>query len=415
MVATGPPQWDNKIEYILSVVGFAVGMGNMVRFPFTALKNGGGAFLLPYIVVLGVIAYPLMVLESALGQFTSRGPIESFRDGIPLLGGIGYAMMGVSAWITCYYNVILAWIIYYCYLSLFPDPVFNKCPEELEGISCIDDLQEIKAANEKLKQLELSKDPNATYAACYQMPQGVYYDQYVLGQSVKPCAVENVNYETQLQAWEDERNAHHGNIFDMGNFQWPLVICHLFSYIVLAFACRTGIKSSGKAMYVMMIFPAITLIGLLIRGLFLEGAWLGLTKFFTPDFSRLTEISIWIKATEQVFFSIGVAWGGLVTLASYNKFDNNVIADTRTILFADTMVSILSGATVFVYLGEYSLQSGTALEDVEGGYGLIFKVFPYALKLCFEHSPWLLMAANFIFFVDLWFMGMSSMSGLRFF
>lgn len=124
-----PQQWNSKLEYILSVIGFAVGFGNMIRFPYTCLKNGGGAFLLPYLIIIAVIAYPTMILEISLGQFTSKGPIYVFKKGIPICRGIGLSMMMVSACIAIYYNVLLSWIIFYVYKSFSLNPDYNVCPE----------------------------------------------------------------------------------------------------------------------------------------------------------------------------------------------------------------------------------------------------------------------------------------------
>ena len=65
--------WGSRAEFILSCVGYSVGLGNVWRFPFTAYENGGGAFLIPYICVLMLVGRPLYFMELALGQFSSAG------------------------------------------------------------------------------------------------------------------------------------------------------------------------------------------------------------------------------------------------------------------------------------------------------------------------------------------------------
>ncbi|KAF4093691.1 hypothetical protein AMELA_G00004740 [Ameiurus melas] len=76
--------WSNKREYLLSMIGYAVGLGNVWRFPYLAYKHGGGAFLIPYVIMLSVAGLPLFVMESSVGQFCSQGPINIWKA-VPIL------------------------------------------------------------------------------------------------------------------------------------------------------------------------------------------------------------------------------------------------------------------------------------------------------------------------------------------
>lgn len=80
-------QWTNGLEFLMSCVAFSVGLGNVWRFPYTAYENGGGAFLIPYIIVLFVIGKPFYYMEMILGQFTSSSCVQIWSVS-PLFQGI---------------------------------------------------------------------------------------------------------------------------------------------------------------------------------------------------------------------------------------------------------------------------------------------------------------------------------------
>ncbi|GLH12446.1 Transporter [Gryllus bimaculatus] len=71
--------WSGKAEFILSCLGYAIGIGNVWRFPYLCYRNGGGAFLVPYLLMLFLCGIPLFFMETALGQFASTGCITIFR------------------------------------------------------------------------------------------------------------------------------------------------------------------------------------------------------------------------------------------------------------------------------------------------------------------------------------------------
>lgn len=72
-------QWGRGIEFLFSCIALSVGLGNVWRFPFIALENGGGAFLIPYLVVLLLVGRPIYYLEVIIGQFSSRGCISAMN------------------------------------------------------------------------------------------------------------------------------------------------------------------------------------------------------------------------------------------------------------------------------------------------------------------------------------------------
>ena len=71
--------WGNTMEYLLALIGYTVGIAAIWRFPIVCARNGGGAFLVPYIILIGLIGAPLYYLEMCLGQFSGKGPWKCFE------------------------------------------------------------------------------------------------------------------------------------------------------------------------------------------------------------------------------------------------------------------------------------------------------------------------------------------------
>ena len=127
----GNQQWSNSREFLLSCVAMSVGLGNVWRFPFTAYENGGGAFLIPYLIILLLIGRPMYFLELSMGQFSGQRATKVWEM-VPLLRGIGFAQTIASFYLCSYYCFLIALAIFYFFAS------FN---EVLPWSVCIPDVQ----------------------------------------------------------------------------------------------------------------------------------------------------------------------------------------------------------------------------------------------------------------------------------
>jgi len=105
-------KWSNPIEFLLSCIAMSVGLGNVWRFPYTAYENGGGAFLIPYIIVLMLIGRPLYFMELVMGQFSSASSVKVWNM-VPGLRGVGFGQMIGTASVVSYYCVLIALSLHY--------------------------------------------------------------------------------------------------------------------------------------------------------------------------------------------------------------------------------------------------------------------------------------------------------------
>ncbi len=113
-------QWGSQIGFILAAAGSAVGLGNIWRFPYMAGQNGGGAFVLVYLVCVLMIALPVMFLEISLGRATHRNPVGAIKAVAPrsLWRLLGYLALLTGLGILSYYSVIAGKVLTYCALYL---------------------------------------------------------------------------------------------------------------------------------------------------------------------------------------------------------------------------------------------------------------------------------------------------------
>ncbi len=90
--------WGGKAEFILSCLSYAVGLGNVWRYPYLCYKNGGGAFLIPFVIMLCLIGIPMLYMESALGQYGGTGPITIWKVSPLFFKVRGFYLQNIWHW-----------------------------------------------------------------------------------------------------------------------------------------------------------------------------------------------------------------------------------------------------------------------------------------------------------------------------
>lgn len=112
-----------------------------------------------------------------------------------------------------------------------------------------------------------------------------------------------------------------------------------------------GIASSGKVVYVTATFPYIVLIIFFFRGITLKGMSDGLRHLFTPKWHTILDPVVWLEAGTQIFFSLGLAFGGLIAFSSYNPVNNNCYRDAIMVSLTNCLTSMFAGIVVFSIIG----------------------------------------------------------------
>ncbi|XP_062285177.1 sodium- and chloride-dependent GABA transporter 2-like [Scomber scombrus] len=190
----------------------------------------------------------------------------------------------------------------------------------------------------------------------------------------------------------------------LGGLRWDLVGCLLLSWIICYFCIWKGVKTSGKVIYFTATFPYVMLVILLIRGLTLPGAANGIRFYISPNVTRLADPQVWLDAGSQILFSYCVCSGCLVSLGSYNKYNNNCYKDTFFLCLLNSLTSFVAGFAVFSVLGFMSYELGVDISTVaESGPGLAFIAYPRAIAMMPLPQLW----AAF-FFIMIIFLGLDS-------
>uniref|UniRef100_A0A3B3UCE7 Transporter n=1 Tax=Poecilia latipinna TaxID=48699 RepID=A0A3B3UCE7_9TELE len=358
-------QWGNKLEFVLSVAGSIIGLGNMWRFPYLCYKNGGGAFLIPYLIFLFTCGVPVFFLEVALGQYTSQGGITCWRKISPLFEGLGYGTQVIVTLLNFYYIIVLAWGIFYLYYSFSWDLPWSSCNNTWNTENCVE-----------------FQRRNASVA-------------------------EEVNLNTTspvMEFWERRALRISSGIDQMGSLNWDMALCLLVAWVMCYFCIWKGVKSTGKVVYFTATFPYLMLVVLLVRGLTLPGAGIGIQFYLYPDLGRLADPQVWMDAGTQIFFSYAICLGSLTALGSYNKYNNNCYRDCLALCFLNSSTSFVAGFAIFSILGFMSYEQNVPISEVaESGPGLAFIAYPRAVSMM-PFSP--LWAA--LFFVMIVFLGLDS-------
>eukprot|EP00929_Paragymnodinium_shiwhaense_P006286 TRINITY_DN10948_c0_g1_i1.p1 TRINITY_DN10948_c0_g1~~TRINITY_DN10948_c0_g1_i1.p1 ORF type:complete len:658 (-),score=60.11 TRINITY_DN10948_c0_g1_i1:529-2400(-) len=310
-------EMDN-ISYAMALIGYAIGIGNIWRFPYLCGKFGGMAFVVAYVCSFFFVAMPLYLMEMGMGQYTRKSVLDCYRMIHPRWVGLGIGQAIMLFCVISYFNVLLGYASVYVGASLL-DPLPWSATEEFH-----------ESAAEK------------------------YWRHDVL------------NKYSSLDGM---------GLGDVGGVQPKLVAGLLSVWIIVFFALAFGKEVLAKVTWVTVIGPIVLLLLLLVQAVQLEGAGDGI-QFYICKFEveKLASLEVWATACSQIVFSLSPGFGTAITMTSYTKPNQDVFKTCVLVSLANSAFSLTGGVAIFSILGNVAFRTGKDVVDVASasGPGLAF-------------------------------------------
>ncbi len=297
---------------MLAVAGATVGFGATWRFPYLVGQNGGGAYVVTFVVAMIVIGIPMLLVENAIGRRLHINSVDAF-SGFDHRGRlisaawkiVGYSGLVGAFGIMAYYMVIGGWVLDYIY--------------------------NILAGNLNLSSVVSAE----TTAAFYE---------------------ENIN-----------------------NSPLAITITTLIfvaiNYFILVRGAVAGIERAAKYLMPLLF---LLMLGMVVRNLTLEGAWEGTVYYLTPDFGKINA-KLFIDVLGQVFFALSLGFGVIITLSSFVRKTEGLVATSVVTGVLNTVIAVVAGFMIFPSLFTFGIEPGS-------GPSLVFKSLPIVFSHMFAGS-----------------------------
>ncbi|KAG1653921.1 Sodium- and chloride-dependent GABA transporter ine [Nymphon striatum] len=395
MVVEEREKWSSKTDFLLSCIGYAVGLGNIWRFPYLCYKSGGGAFLIPYFITLFLCGIPLLLMEMAIGQYMRFGPIGTLNKVAPIFKGVGVATVVVTFILTTYYNVIIAWTLYYLFSSFTAVLPWSNCQHTWNSPNCYDDLW-----------MHSNNSTNMSMVGNY----STVINSSVLMNLIRP---EKGGISPSQDFYDHRVLEKTDSIDNLGSIRWELFAVLLLSWTLVYFSLWKGIKVSGKIVYITVTLPYLLLFAFLINGVLLPGAVDGLIFLFKPKWHLLLDAKvhwIWIYYSDGKFQRAKILFASVNILfihfcfSCYIFYKHHVCRETLTIISVNTATSLIGSIVVFSTLGHIAEVQGRNVSDVVAqGPGLVLVAIPEVITQMPIPQLWAV-----LFFILLLLLGLDS-------
>ena len=342
--------WGSRVGLILAMAGNAVGLGNFLRFPMQAVQNGGGAFIIPYLVSFLLMGIPLLFVEWTTGRFGGQFGHHTTPFAFHKMN---------NRWIWKYIGVFgvfsnLSIASYYCYIESWTLSYTMH-----SAIGSFDGLSQHAIAEFFTNYLDITTTTT-----------GIPYEAVVF-----------------------------------------FVFCLALNVWILSKGLSGGVEKAAKIMMPLLILFGIFLAvrGVTLRagqhGALFDGV-VGLNFLWTPQYDSLTNPKVWLAAAGQIFFTLSLGQGSVQCYASYVKKKDDIVLNSMSAGWMNEFVEVVLGSAIIIpiAIGYFGLDKVMELTQI-GGLGLGFRVMPFLFE---QWGPILSVLAGISFFGLLFFAGITS-------
>ncbi len=314
--------WGSKLGVVLAVAGSAVGLGNFLRFPGTAVNNGGGAFMIPYIISFLILGIPIAWCEWTIGRLGGRygqnnapGIMYALWRRTPAKG-IGTLTLIIPMGVYMYYVFIEAVCLRYA-IEFFQQGFAERFATAIAA----------SPGTEEISTVVGSAD-------------GFMQETFGMGAN--------------------------GDVFS-GSMLWFVLICFLANFFIISRGVTKGIESFCKIAMPLLVACAVVI---LIRVLTLDAVvddrtiGHGLGFMWNPQWEKLADPEVWLRAAGQIFFSLSVGFGLILCYSSYLRPDDDVVLSSLSASSTNEFCEVVLGGmivipTAFLFLGPENATGGT--------------------------------------------------------
>ena len=307
MTETKKSEWNSNLAFMMAMIGSAVGLGNIWRFPNVLYSNGGGSFMIPYIVSLFLLGISFVLVEYAVGFKFKKSIARILFSVSKKLEPVAWFILLIVFLITTYYVCVVGWDFIYIILSL------------------------TKA---------WGANPDLYFA-------------------------NNVLHATDSMS---------GLFTIVPNVLVSVFIIWFLAWFIIKRDLNDGIGNVSKILLPLLCAIVVIIVAF---SLTLPGASVGYTQIFTPDWSALTNLDVWLAAFGQIVFSLSLGMAIAMTYASYLPEGSKLVDNAIIVAFSNSGFEVFNSIGIFSILGFMTVTSGIPFNElVTEGTGLAFVVFP---------------------------------------
>jgi SNF family Na+-dependent transporter len=318
-MAQNKEAWGSRVGLILAMAGNAVGLGNFLRFPVQAIQNGGGAFIIPYIVCFLLMGIPLLWVEWASGRFGgTRGHhstpfILDSMDKRKFWKYIGVFGIFTNLAVAAYYCYLESWTLSWVYHTVIRT-FSGQSQEEVAG----------------------------------------FFGNYVGLSSIEPIIFWVICL--LLNTWILSKGLS-GGVEKVAKIGMPLLIIFGIFLAVMGITLQSGHNGA------------------------VNGGSVGLNFLWTPDFSTIWNPKVWLAAAGQIFFTLSVGMGSIQCYASYVKKKDDIALNAMSAGWMNEFVEVCLGAAIIIPISVGYLGIDRVIEMTRtGGLGLGFRTLPFLFE-----------------------------------